>query len=94
MVLVGALPVLAACASPEDRLGAGDGQTFVYVDESFDLYPNRQEQGEAWRHQALGRELQNAGLCPSSYTIDNRDESATEGRFAGGLYRVTYQGRC
>ena len=94
IVLVGSMLGLAACTAPQDTFETADGQTFRYVDESYDLFPNRQEQGEAWRRQALGRELQAAGMCPSSYTVERRTESEAEERFGGGRFAVAYDGRC
>lgn len=94
VILAGGVLALTACAEPQDSFVTGEGQTFAYVDESYDLFPNRQEQGEAWRRQALGRELAAAGLCASGYSVTDRVATEAENRFGGGLYRVTYQGHC
>ena len=54
-ILAGGVLALAACAAPQDSFVTGEGQTFAYVDESYDLFPNRQEQGEAAVHHGRGQ---------------------------------------
>lgn len=90
--------ILAGCTTPHTslRVENGEGGTgFLYVAESYDLYPTRRPEGEAWRLQDLRGRLTTAGACTEGYRVDDRAESLTSGRFFNGdIYRVTYRGHC
>ena len=93
--------LLAGCAMPEDKFFAVPETPggFVFVAESYDLYPTRRYEGEARRLQDLEQFLASNNLCPYGYLIDRRQEAAEErglleDAIAGGIFRVTYQGRC
>lgn len=90
--------LLAACTAPAsrfewDRGGATNG--FIFVSEDYDLFPARHPEGEAWRQQELKARLTAEGVCTDTYTIEQRQESTTRGRFFNGdIFRVTYRGHC
>ena len=93
-----ACAVTAGCTTPETRLSVDGGESgtgFVFVSESYDLYPARRAEGEAWRQQDLRTRLTSAGVCSEGYEVEERQEGRTEGRFFNGdIYRVIYRGRC
>lgn len=93
--------LLAGCATPEDQFFAAPEIPggFVFVAESYDLYPTRRYEGEVRRLQDLEQFLASNNLCPHGYVIDQRQEATQrlgplEDAIVGAIFRVTYQGRC
>lgn len=90
--------LLAACTAPASRFEwdrSGASSSFIFVAEDYDLFPARHPEGEAWREQELKARLAAANVCADTYTIDQRQESTTPGRFFNGdIFRVTYRGHC
>ena len=93
--------LLAGCASPHDTFSAGPSNpsTFLYVAQSYDLFPTRRYEGEVRRLQELQQYLASNNLCGEGYDIDRRDEAADQGSFLsqyfqGKIFQVTYQGHC
>ena len=93
--------LLAGCATPRDTFSAGPSSPagFVFVAESYDLFPTRRYEGEIRRLQDLQQYLASNNLCTAGYEIDTREETISHGSiltryFEGSIFRVTYSGHC